>query len=55
MGKKYDIMHDKVIVDFCLNCTQKVCKGNCDKLKMAKYDRQMELKRSRYESNRKNG
>lgn len=53
MGKKYDIQEDKVIVDFCLNCTEKACNGNCDKLKMAKYRRQAELKRRRYESNRK--
>jgi hypothetical protein len=53
MGKKYDIQDDKVIVDFCLNCTEKVCNGNCDKLITEKHRRQAELKGRRYESNRK--
>ena len=52
MGKKYDIQEDMVVIEFCLNCTDKKCNGICDKLKDIKYQRQQELRRRRYERNR---
>lgn len=53
MGKRYEIQDDKVVVDYCLNCTNKDCNGNCDKIRTIKYRRQVELERERYERNRK--
>lgn len=55
MGKKYDIEEDKFIVDFCLNCNRRSCKGNCEELKKAKRQRKAEMKGRKNESDNKNG
>ena len=54
MSKIYELETDPALVEFCLNCKNKKCVGNCDALKQEKkrlLNKKKESKRGENESN----